>query len=85
MNRNTENLKTIKNIVGDDLFHLIIRCLPGETVYFADYSGYSSKSERDAAIKRDYYRGLSYQDITKKYGLHPSTVYRIVEKRLEKD
>ena len=84
MNKNTENLKIIRGIVGAELFNAIIQRLPGETVYIADYNGFSSKKERDAAIKRDFFRGIPYKTIAEKYDLHPSTIYKIIEGKPEK-
>lgn len=84
MNKNTENLNAIKKIVGDELFERIVQDLSGETVYFTNYRGFSSKLERNAAIRNDYFSGMSYEAMAKKYGLHPSTVYKITETRQEK-
>lgn len=81
MNKNTENLKVIKTIVGDELFNAIVQRLLGETIYIADYNGFSSKEERNTAIKNDFFCGMSYEAIAEKYGLHPSTVYKITETR----
>lgn len=85
MNKNTKNLKIIRKIVGDELFNTIIQRLSGETVYITDYNGFSSKKERDAAIRNDFFRGMSYKVIAKKYGLHASTIYKIIETRAGKE
>ena len=81
MNKNSENLQTLKNIVGVELFRAIIERLPGETIYIANCNGFASKEERDKEIRKDFYHGLSIPELAEKYGLSSCSIYKITEQK----
>ncbi len=81
-NRNSENLKVLKRIVGHDLYMQIVKEFGGgPPLYVNDWGkGFTSKEDRDRAIRSDYYdQGLSVYDLAEKYNLTRSTVYKIIE------
>ncbi len=83
-NRNSENLKVLKRIVGHDLYMEIVKEFGGgPPIYINDWGkGFTSKKDRDGSIRSDYYQqGLSVDDIAEKYDLTKSTVYKIIEHR----
>lgn len=81
MNKNSENLQIIKNIVGGELFRAIIEQLQGETIYVVNYNGFASKEERDKEIRKDFYHGLSVPELADKYGLSSCSIYKITEQK----
>lgn len=76
---NTENLKTLKNIVGNELFSVIIERLKGEHIYFSNFSGFATKEERDSEIRKDFYQGLSVPELAEKYKMKSWSIYKITE------
>lgn len=83
MNNNAQNLQTLRNIVGNDLYIIISNQLDGKLLAFNSYScqGFVSKEEQNAAIKRDYYHGMTWDELQNKYGLTMSALYKITQKR----
>lgn len=76
---NAENLKVLKDIVGSEQFSVIIERLNGEHIYFSNYAGYPSKEERNAAIKKDFYHGMSVPELAEKYNISVHSIYKITE------
>lgn len=83
MNKNSQNLQILKNIVGTEQFMVIAEQLNGEHIVFNNHScqGFVSKEEQNAAILKDFYHGLSLGELANKYGLTTHAVYKITEKR----
>lgn len=81
VNKNVENLQILKDIVGGDQFNVIIEQLTGEHIYFNKRVVSPSKAERDAAIKDDFFGGLSTTELADKYNLTIESIYKIVENR----
>lgn len=80
--KNVRNLQTLKGIVGEELFGVIVESLTGENIYFNKRMIHPSKEERDAAIKKDYIYGMELSEIAEKYGLKISSLYKIIEQRV---
>jgi Mor family transcriptional regulator len=76
---NTENLKTLKDIVGTEQFKIIIERLNGEHIYISNYGGFHSKEERNAAIRNDFFHGMSVPELGEKYGMSICSIYKITE------
>ena len=76
---NAENLKVLKDIVGSEQFSVIIERLNGEHIYFSNYAGYPSKEERNAAINKDFYHGMSVSELAEKYNMSVHSIYKITE------
>lgn len=81
MNKNVENLQILKDIVGGDQFNVILERLTGEHIYFNKRVVSPSKAERDAAIKDDFFGGLSITELADKYNLTIESIYKIVENK----
>lgn len=81
MNKNVENLQKLKDIVGAELYNVINEQMPGEHIYFNKRSEYPSRRERDAAIKDDFFGGVSITELADKYGLTITSIYKIVENK----
>lgn len=79
MNKNAQNLQTLKNIVGDEQFIIIAEQLNGEYIVFNNHScqGFVSKEEQNVAIKKDFYHGMSVNELAKKYDMTVSNIYKI--------
>ncbi len=82
VNKNVENLQTLNFIVGDELYSVIKGQLEGEHIYFNKRVVSPSKAERDAAIKDDFFGGLSTTELANKYNLTIESIYKIVENKL---
>lgn len=80
MNKNSHNLQILKDIVGMEQFRLIAETLNGEHITFNNHScqGFISKSEQNTAIKKDYYHGMSVNELSKKYDMTVSSIYKII-------
>jgi Mor family transcriptional regulator len=74
------NLKLLEDIVGDDYFKTICNVMAGENLYIPGH-GYSSKLERNNAIRKDFYHGIDCVNLANKYNLSISQVYKIVEEK----
>lgn len=82
MNKNAQNLQILKDIVGTEQFIVIAERLNGEHLTFNNHScqGFISKDERNEAIMKDFYHGMSWGELADKYGLTVSALYKITEK-----
>ncbi len=81
MNKNSRNLKILKDIVGIEQFKVIAERLNGEHIVFNNHScqGFVSKEEREQAIRKDFFHGLSVWELAEKYGMAVSSIYKITE------
>lgn len=79
MNKNAMNLQVLKDIVGVEQFIAIAEQLNGEHIVFNNYTcqGFVSKEKQNAAIKKDFYHGMSVDELAKKYDMTVSNVYKI--------
>lgn len=83
MNRNTRNLQILREKIGVEQFRVIAELLNQEHLTFGDYTrgGFISKEEQREAIMKDFYHGYSLDELERKYGLTPSALYKITEKK----
>ena len=83
MNKNTRNLQILRDKIGIEQFRVIAELLNQEHLSFGDFTrgGFISKEELLAAIMIDFYHGYSWNDLERKYGLTPSALYKITEKK----
>lgn len=79
MNKNAQNLQILKDIVGVEQFIIIAEQLNGEHIAFNNHScqGFVSKEEQNVAIKKDFYHGMSVNELAKKYDMTVSNIYKI--------
>ena len=77
------NLQILREKIGVEQFRVIAELLNQEHLTFGDYTrgGFISKEEQRAAIMKDFYHGYSWNDLERKYGLTPSALYKITEKK----
>ena len=82
VSKNAQNLQILKDIVGTEQFIVIAERLNGEHLTFNNHScqGFISKDEQKAAIMKDYYHGMTWEELADKYGLTASALYKITEK-----
>lgn len=82
MSKNGKQLRKLKDLIGGERFREVMKGLQGERVYFSGYSGFITKDERDAAIKRDYFiLDSDIPELAHKYDLTQSSIYKIIRKR----
>ena len=81
MNKNVKLLKDLRDVLGAEQFKKFVELHPGETIYLPNRGEYVSVDERNAAIKQDFFGGLSYRELANKYGLSIQTIYKIAENR----
>lgn len=79
MNKNEIALNTLKNIIGSSLFSEVCEKMSGCSLYIPSSS--RNKEERNKEIRFDFYSGLNYLQIAKKYNLSLSQIYKIIESR----
>ncbi|MBB5197391.1 COG3415 family protein [Anaerocolumna cellulosilytica] len=79
MNKNTENLKELRDIIGFEQFKVVTKLMPGKLLHISDWGGFISKEERDAAIRKDLYHNMGIPEIANKYGLGIHAIYKITE------
>lgn len=76
-------LQRLKDEVGQDTYNKILRVLAGKTVYFPTGGTKEENQGRNEAIKKDYYSGMNYRDLSIKYGLCVSQISKIVCSRVQ--
>lgn len=81
MNKNVELLKDLRDALGFEQFKNFVELHSGETIYLPTRGEYISVDERNVAIKKDFFGGLSYRELANKYGLSIQTIYKIAENR----
>lgn len=81
---NTEKLVALRDLIGVEQFKVITERFKGEKIYFRDYCGFVSKEERDQAMWHDFIYGMSVGEISDKYGLQTTTVYKVLESKESK-
>ena len=82
MNRNEAALNTLKNIIGNSLYSQVCEKMPGTSLYIpALRGGFASVIERDRAIRKDVYAGLSIPEAAKRYEISVSQIYKIMQSR----
>lgn len=81
MSDNEVNLKLLESITGSEVFKQILEAFPGERLYIPGRGEFTSKQERNNAIRRDFYNGVDVDDLAEKYKLSSTSVYRIINDR----
>ena len=80
MNKNEAALKSLKSIVGDTLYQAICEQMPGADLHIpALRGGFVSKAERDAALRIDFYAGMTAYQLADRYGVSVSQAYKIIQ------
>lgn len=77
-----EALKTLKEILGNDLYKQVLEQMAGATVYFptASNAEWVDKGQRNICLKEDFYSGkYEVSDLAQKYELSISHVYKIIQ------
>ena len=81
VNKNVELLKDLRAALGLEQFKAFVELHSGETIYLPNRGEYISVEERNEAIKKDFFGGLSYRELANKYVLAIQTIYKIAENR----
>ena len=83
MSDNEVNLKLLESITGSEVFKQILEAFPGERLYIPGRGEFTSKQERNNAIRRDFYNGVDVDvdALAEKYKLSATSVYRIINDR----
>lgn len=71
-------LERLKEKVGQDTYNQILEVLGGEVVYFPTGGTKADNEARNSCIRRDYYGGMNYRELSRKYGLCVSQICKIV-------
>ena len=81
LSENEVNLKLLESITGTEVFKQILEAFPGERLYIPGRGEFTSKQERNNAIRRDFYNGADVDALAEKYKLSATSVYRIINDR----
>ena len=77
---NQLHLEILKDITGDEIFNKIVNVLGGSRINIPKCIYSVDKDKRNKSIVKEYERGISVIDLAVKYDLHPSQIYKIIEK-----
>lgn len=80
MNKNERALNKLKSLVDADVYIKLLVMFAGETIYFPAAGSRKDRQERNRAIQRAYYDGVSVPDLVEIYGLSESQIRRIIAK-----
>ena len=78
MSENEVNLKLLESITGSEVFKQILEAF---RLYIPGRGEFTSKQERNNAIRRDFYNGVDVDALAEKYKLSATSVYRIINDR----
>lgn len=82
MNRNEVVLNRLRAIIGDELFREVCFQMPGEDIHIPVFgNGFTSIKDRNWAIRQDVWEGKSILEVSKKYELSQSQIYKILKSR----
>lgn len=80
MSKNDRHLKTLKNLIGGDMFHHISVIFAGDRITFPKDPDYLEKDDRNSRIRKEYDSGVGVPDLMDRYELSQSQIYKIIEK-----
>lgn len=78
--RNEKSLYLLHELLDDDTYKQVTDLLAGQTVYFPLVSSTKDKQKRNREIKSDYYAGMEYPELMKKYDLGERQLRKIISK-----
>lgn len=82
MNRNEVVLNRLRAIIGDELFREVCFQMPGEDIHIPVFgNGFTSIKDRNRSIRQDVWKGKSILEVSKKYELSQSQIYKILKSR----
>lgn len=82
MTQNLKNLHQLKKMLGTETFYSVANAFSGQRVTFPKRLDTLDKEGRNQAIKDEYNlgKGLTVSELSKKYELEQSQIYKIIEK-----
>lgn len=82
LNRNEVVLNRLRAIIGDELFREVCYQMPGEDIHIPVFgNGFTSIKDRNWSIRQDVWKGKSILEVSKKYELSQSQIYKILKSR----
>ena len=82
MNRNEVVLNRLRAIIGDELFREVCYQMPGEDIHIPVFgNGFTSIKDRNWSIRQHVWKGKSILEVSKKYELSQSQIYKILKSR----
>lgn len=81
MSKNEANLKLLESITGSAIFKQILETFPGERLYIPGKGEFTSREERNKAIRMDFYNNIAVSELAQKYDLSTDSIYRIINDR----
>ena len=81
MSKNEANLKLLESITGSAIFKQILETFPGERLYIPGKGEFTSREERNKAIRMDFYDNIAVSELAQKYDLSTDSIYRIINDR----
>ena len=82
LNRNEVVLNRLRAIIGDELFREVCFQMPGEDIHIPVFgNGFTSIKDRFWSIRQDVWKGKSILEVSKKYELSQSQIYKILKSR----
>ena len=82
LNRSETVLNRLRTIIGNELFREICYQMPGEDIHIPVFgNGFTSIRVRNQAIRQEIWKGKSILEVSKKYELSQSQIYKILKSR----
>jgi len=78
MNMNLTRNEILRDIVGPDLFRIIVETFGGQQLRISSRAEYFNTLDRNRHIKKMFYDGKSYEEIAKEVELSVDRVRKIV-------
>lgn len=83
MSENTKKLKLMRDVLGAELYQAVAEQGLG-LVHISNFgNGFISKEERDSAILRDFYNGMDLMELSQKYKIKSTSIYKITESKVK--
>ncbi|MBU5337261.1 Mor transcription activator family protein [Intestinibacter bartlettii] len=73
-----EYLKRLIEIVGEESYRKIVEHYGGTSIYIPVDVDYT-RIERNKMIYEEFKRGMTYRELTRKYGLSESSIRKIIK------
>lgn len=76
------SIKRVEKIIGKDAVEILMKELPGMTLYIPKKGGlHTDKDTRNDHIRQMYYAGKSYEDIAEIFQLSQDHIRKIITNR----
>lgn len=78
--KNEKSLYLLHELLDGDTYRQVTELLAGQTVYFPLVGSTKEKQQRNREIRSDYYDGMEYPELMKKYDLGERQLRKIISR-----